>query len=165
MLTLLLPDLKQATSQLFIKESFDYFLVHEVQITTFNTFTIDGRIHPDFYNPDELSNLRDQTLSDWKTIRPICFSLIKGQKLPLRFHLIFTLSESNIDKFIAEYHLDAFKDAIQGLYLNFHYEHGQLQLHTTTSLSVFSMDRSVETAWDDITRRLLKQLQISSMEI
>lgn len=165
MLTLVLSDLKQATSQLFIKESFDYFLVHEVQITTFNTFTINGHIHSDFYNSDELSHLRDQTLSDWKTLRPICFNLIKGQKLPLQFRLVFTLSRSNMDKFIAEYHLESFKDSIQGLYLNFHYEHGQLLLHTGTSLSIFSMDRSVENAWDDIIQRILKQYHIVSIPL
>ena len=44
MIALKIEDLKTITAQLFMGETFDYWLVREANIVTFNSFTIDGRI-------------------------------------------------------------------------------------------------------------------------
>ena len=77
-------DIKLFTKKLFIGETFDRFLLKEAEIVTFNTFSIDGRVHKSFYSEEERAEGQIEEYSTWKTLRPFCFSLIKGKKLPDR---------------------------------------------------------------------------------
>ena len=56
--------------------------MREAEIVTFNRFTIDGRIRQGYYSDWELEQNRIEDLSSWKMIKPFCYSLIKGKKLP-----------------------------------------------------------------------------------
>lgn len=156
MIAFTLPELKTAASCIFSKEIFDYFLVKEITISTSNTFHIDGKIHPDYYTEEEKELLRDSAYSDWKTLRPFCYQLIKGKKLPQSFRLVFQLSQSNIEKFLTQYHLPYQTSDISGLYLHFRYENQKLTLVTGASLNFFSMEKLLDTAWDDMAKRILK---------
>ena len=49
MIALKAEDVKTFTSKLFLKEDFDSFLVKEVNIVTYNNFTIDGHIRQGYY--------------------------------------------------------------------------------------------------------------------
>lgn len=82
MIALKAEDVKTFTSKLFLKEDFDSFLVKEVNIVTYNNFTIDGHIRQGYYTDEELEENRIESFSSWKVLRPVCFSLIKGKKLP-----------------------------------------------------------------------------------
>ena len=84
-------DIKLFTKKLFIGETFDRFLLKEAEIVTFNTFSIDGRVHKSFYSEEERAEGQIEEYSTWKTLRPFCFSLIKGKKLPERFSIILKL--------------------------------------------------------------------------
>ena len=57
MIALKIEDLKTFTAQLFMGETFDHWLVREVNIVTFNSFTIDGRIRQGYYSDEELEFL------------------------------------------------------------------------------------------------------------
>ena len=48
MLALKITDIRDFTNKLFIGEVFDKFCLSEATVTTFNTFTIDGRLQKDF---------------------------------------------------------------------------------------------------------------------
>ena len=87
MIALKIEDLKTFTAQLFMGETFDHWLVREVNIVTFNSFTIDGRIRQGYYSDEELEANRIEELSSWKSLRPFCYSLIKGKKLPESFQI------------------------------------------------------------------------------
>lgn len=156
MIALTLPELKHATGCIFTKETFDYFLVKEITIRTSNTFHVDGKLHPDYYSEEEKELLRDPVYSDWKSLRPFCFQLIRGKKLPQSFALVFQLSSSNIEKFLQQYHLSCQVSDIGGLYLHFRYENGVLTAVSGTSLNFFSLDKTIDAAWDDMVKRILK---------
>lgn len=156
MIALTLPELKTATSCIFTKDTFDYFLVKEITISTSNTFHVDGRLHRDYYTDEEKELLRDPVYSDWKTLRPFCYQLIKGKKLPQSFRLVFQLSDSNVEKFLNQYHLSCPVSDIGGLYLHFRYENQTLSAISGTSLNFFSLDKTIDTAWDEMVKRILK---------
>lgn len=156
MIALTLPELKTATSCIFTKETFDYFLVKEITISTSNTFHVDGRLHPDYYTDEEKELLRDPVYSDWKSLRPFCYQLIRGKKLPRSFRLVFQLSESNVEKFLKQYHIPCQVSDIGGLYLHFRYENQILSAVSGTSLNFFTLDKTIDTAWDEMVRRILK---------
>ena len=74
-------------------DDFDAFLLEQAVISTYNTFTIDGRDNRDFYSTEEWENkeLRPYEFSTWKKVRPVCFDLIKGKHTPAAFHFVLHL--------------------------------------------------------------------------
>ncbi len=57
MLALKITDIRDFTNKLFIGEVFDKFCLTEASITTFNTFSIDGRLLKDFFDTDSLNKI------------------------------------------------------------------------------------------------------------
>lgn len=137
-----ITDVKNFMSKLLIKEDFDNFLLEEASITTFNTFTIDGHIHKNYYTSEEYEVLRNTELSYWSTIKPICFELIKGKKTPSRFKIILKADENLVVKISED------SSNILGLYLNIKYEDGTLNCITATSMKSFTLDKTIDDTWD-----------------
>ena len=54
-------------AQLLKGNLFDSFLLEEATIETFNTFTIDGRIHKEFYS-EEVDNIEEKELAVYEII-------------------------------------------------------------------------------------------------
>lgn len=157
MIALKLTSVKDFMSHLLLQETFDNFLFIEGEIVTFNTFTIDGYIQKAFFPEEDAP----PEYSSWKNLRDYCFTLIKGKKTPLSFKFIFSLSPRNIARLIAQNSLDYTPDQVQGLYLNIRYDGTILQCVTGTSLKTFTMDKSLEQAWDTMVQKYLSQKQIS----
>ena len=98
----------------------------------------------------------------WSQVRPICFSLIKGKRLPESFQITLEAPPKRLDAFLAECRLQMDAGQIKGLYLNIRYENGRLQCITGTSLAVFTLDKSVEREWDEYVGRMLKNMGIAA---
>ena len=62
MIALKAEDVKTFTSKLFLKEDFDSFLVKEVNIVTYNNFTIDGHIRQGYYTAVSYTHLTLPTI-------------------------------------------------------------------------------------------------------
>ena len=118
MVALKVEDVRSFTSKLFVKEDFDRFLVKEINIITYNSFTIDGHVRQGYYTQEELEENRIEDFSSWKMLRPLCFSLIKGKKLPGSFHIVLSLAPGDVEKFAASLGTGIDGSQIQGLYLN-----------------------------------------------
>lgn len=144
-------DTKNCMSELLLRETFDDFLFIEGEITTFNKFSIDGYIHNEFYGNDEAEPSPEDTYSTWDKLRDFCFSIIKGKRTPLNFRFIFSLSRDETDRLIAEKQLDFQPETVQGLYMNFRYDGSVLTCTTGTSLNTFTLDKSLEHAFDTWT--------------
>lgn len=151
-------------SKLLLSQTFDHFLLVEGSITTYNTFRIDGRIHKDFFNEEEVEEraLNDREFSLWKEVKPFCLELIKGKKTPLGFKFIFQLSKENTCKLLTASGITSIlPENVSGLLLNVRYDNGSLACITATNLNLFTLDKSLEHVWDDMVKRFLQQQEIS----
>ena len=164
MVALKIEDIRLFTEKLFSKEDFDHFLVREISIVTFNRFEIDGHIRGDYYTKEERGRLESQELSAWRMLRPICFSLIKGKKLPGSFSIALQLRPDDAGNLIQKSGLGIAPETIQGLCLNIRYEDGRLMVTTATSLGFFTLDKSVDREWDEAVRRFFKEKEILYIE-
>lgn len=160
MVALKVEDVKTFTSKLFVKEDFDGFLVKEINIATFNSFTIDGHIRQGYYSQEEMQENHIGDFSSWKILKPICFSLIKGRKLPGSFHIVLMLPSTDVDKFASNSGTGINGEQIQGLYLNIRYEDGALYCITGTSLNFFTLDKTLETEWDKAVKHFMRSHEI-----
>lgn len=81
MLALKINDVKSFMNQLLIGDTFDSFSLVEASITTFSNFTIDGKIHKDFFDTDTVQNMNfnDSDYCPWKELKSYCFSIIRGK--------------------------------------------------------------------------------------
>lgn len=163
MTSLKIEDIRQFTAELFTKETFDHFLVKEAEVVTFNVFTIDGRIRPGYYSEEELREGHLPELSDWAVLRPVCFSLIKGRRLPESFRIILKTPRAAVEKFITG-RLSLSPDQVTGLYLNVRYEDGKLSCVTGTSLSFFTLDKALDAEWDQEVKGFFKKNGIVFIE-
>ena len=157
MIALQLSNVKECMSKLLLSETFDPFLFIEGEIITYNTFTIDGTLKKDFF---ESECAPDRAYSLWKEIREFCFMIIRGKRTPLNFKLIFGLSEANIEKLLKQQELSFTPADVQGLYLNIKYDGTHLTCITGTSMNIFSLDKSLEQAWDKMVQKFFTQKQI-----
>lgn len=160
MIALRIPDLKAFTSRLFVQETFDPFQTVEATIITYTAVHIDGRMQPDFYSSEELEQMGNPEFSYWKQLRPFCFTVIKGSRLPKSFRIVLKLPGEKVSGFLQETGVRITPEEIQGLFLNIRYESGSLSCVTGTSLKGFTMDKSTERAWDQYVKNWLKQQEI-----
>ncbi len=160
MTTFTFNDLKDITSHIFLKDTFDSFLLYEAEFVTGNTITLDGALQKEFYDSDELEEMKETDYIRWSNIKPVCFSIIKGKKLPLSFKITFKLSKNNTEKFIASSGIYLSADELNGLLLNLRYSNNKLIAITGTSTKSFTLDRSYEKEWDDLIIKFFKSKDI-----
>ena len=133
MLALKITDVKDFMNKLLIGEVFDRFSLVEASVTTFNTFTINGKLHYDFFDTD---------------VKPYCFSIIRGRRTPLNFRIVFELSHDQTQSLLKnERHIADIP--VQSFYLNIQYKNQSLLCTTGVSYTSFSPDKRLEHLWDD----------------
>ena len=161
MIAFKVEDRKQFTSKLFVGETFDRFLVREAEIVTYNTFNIDGHIRQGYYSEEELEEKRLEELSSWAMIKPVCFSLIKGKKLPLSFRIVLQLSPAGIGSFLKKTGIAMTAEQVNGLYLNIKFDEEGLTCVTGTSVNFFTLDKSLDREWDSMIEKFFSQNEIA----
>lgn len=159
MIALHLLEVKDCMQKLLLSDTFDNFSFIDGSITTFATFTFDGYIHKDFFNTDEHEStlLAGKEFATWGEMRDYCCHIIKGKNTPLTFKFVLSLSKENISKLLQHSLPSITTDAVQGLYLNFQYDKGELDCITGTSMKSFTLDKSLDYIWDDNAMKYLKQ--------
>ncbi len=158
MIALALTEVKECMAKLLLSEVFDPFYFIEGEIVTFGTFQMDGYLKKEFFEKDMVPE-REYAL--WKEVREYCFSLIKGKRTPLSFKFVLGLSSSNIEKLLLGQGLDFKPQDVRGLYINLKYDGTKLQCTTGTALNLFTMDKSLEQAWDKMVQIFFTQKEIS----
>ena len=121
MIILQITQLKNFMNTLLRLETFDRFPVSEASITTFTTFSIDGSLHTDFFDPDDAQLLKEKgrTRLLWKDVKSFCYSVIKGKRTPLQFKFVFQLPQAACEKMIADHALPLEIENVFGCFLNF----------------------------------------------
>ncbi len=157
-----IQDIRDFMKKLLIADTFDTFLLSEASITTYATFRIDGTFHPEFLSSVEAEQLGTEQCGYtlWKRIRPFFFELTKGKNTPLGFHIVFRLAPHNIQSLLRQSGVAFSPDDVDGLFLNIHYDGTHLTCVSGTSLRIFSLDKSLEHAWDSMLEKFFRQKEI-----
>ena len=156
-----IQDIRDFMKKLLIADTFDTFLLSEASITTFSTFRIDGTFHPEYLSEEsEVSPAEQSGLTLWKRIRPFFFELTKGKHTPLNFQIVFRLAPHNVEKLITQSGLSFAPSDIGGLFLNIRYDGSSLTCVSGTSIRIFTLDKSLDFAWDSMLEKFFKQKEI-----
>ncbi len=152
---------KNFMARLLTTDIFDKFLLEEAVIDTFSTFSINGRLHKDFYKGQEESDpIPDQEFVSWEKIRPIALNLIKGKQTPLGFKFILHLGDEEKLRLLSDADMNISPDQIQ-LGINIRYANGEVVITSGVSYSIFTLDKSAEKAWDEYIPSFLESNDIA----
>lgn len=165
MILLNIFDVKDLMAALLLSESFDHYLLEEVDVTTFAKIEISGRRNKEWYDSEdgELS-LSEQLY--WKEVKPVVFAYIKGKKTPHSFAISLKLPDEMARSVLGEQLSEQMIDgAGLKLLLHFRFEKGKLSVVTGTSYESFVMDKRADFAWDSGVKKLLQQMKISFEEV
>jgi len=130
------PELNVFMARLLKEDTFDAFEVRGLEVSTFTNFQISGAVDASF---DE-DTPEDAAYCRWERIKPFAVSFIKGKKRPSSVNITLSYPPESAK------HIHPNSAA---LFLNINYEHGELHVTTAVSQRNFSLDKSVEGAWDD----------------
>ena len=159
MLSLQINDIRSFMSHLLTLESFDHFYFVEASVKMGISYHLDGHINKEFYDTDTRHSLT-RDLSYWKEVRPKVFSIIKGKQLPLGCKIILALRESNLMELIKDSGSSFREEDIEGMYLNILYDPESLRLTTGISYRIFSLDKSLDYAFEEKIQGFLSGLGI-----
>lgn len=166
MIALEITNIKFFMNKLLNSESFDSFYLEEAVITTQNEFSINGRIEQSFYTKEELLEnpalLKEFSL--WKELRPLCFSLIRGNHTPVRFKLVLHVGERFLNKLLSDPLLTLDPSLVKSLHLIIKYEAGKLTCITGTAFHTFVMDKSLDGIWDSALKKSFSAMNIEYEE-
>ena len=149
-------------SKFLAGEAFDAFLLEEASISTYNTFTIDGRENKSFYTSEEWDDreIRPYEFTAWKKIRPVCFDLIKGKRTPTSFHFVLHLIPDHTASILQKGDTNITADQVKAFVLNVKYDGTSLTLITGTAFHTFLMDKTPDALWDHAVKQFLTKQQI-----
>lgn len=164
MISLKVADVKAFMNKLLLQNVFDNFLVSEVEVNMANKYTIQGEMNQSFYSNDEKELLDGRIYSTWGELKPMVLQMMKGNRTPLSFKMVFLLSKSNTIHVLEKSGLPFRYEDVGGLFLNLRFDSNGLYLITGTSLKVFTLDKSLDQVWEKDLKTFLKYHEIPCEE-
>ena len=113
---------------------------------------------------DNLNN-NEKSYSEWGNIKPFCFSLIKGNKVPAAMKLVMLASYELVTDIIAKNNIAVMPENVNGLFINMKYQEGHVDIITGTSLNIFTLDKQLDTAFDKYVKTFLANAGLDFEEL
>ena len=161
MIGLSILDIKNFMAGILTGTMFDKFYLRDGEIQTFTEFHLGGYLNRPYFDSEEWEALEGRELCLWSEVKPFAFQLIKGHKLPVRFKLVFQLSDENTRWLLDKHHLPVNPEDIGGLFMNITYDHQKLVCTSGVSYKTFVMDKTLEQCWDYTVCQYFKQNHIT----
>ena len=159
MTALEITNIRDFMTKLLLSDTFDRLQTVEASITTYNSFRIDGTVHPEYYEEESSGDIHG-TYSLWKDLKPFCLSIIKGKRTPLRFRIVFILGEDDMEELFRQNEMSSLVPDINSLVMTVNYDNLILTCTSGISLRTFSLDKSAGKIWDKYVADFLDHHEI-----
>lgn len=146
-----IEDTKEFIEGIKNNEKYDSFYLYEARIKGRLDYYVNGRQNREYFDT-EVAEEVDEYIS-WGEIKQSILALIQGDKPPLSFKIILMFNRDNIEKLIDMNKLGISSSEVSALMYNIYYEEGKLYVTTGTSLRIFTLDKTLETLWEDTVER------------
>lgn len=163
MILLKIFDVKDMMSQLLLGESFDWYFLEEVSVTTFARMEIQGKRNKEWYDLEKGEKSPPPKLY-WKEVKQVVYAYIKGKRTPHSFLISLCLTKEEIGRLFGASLAAQFLEQGMQFLLHFRFDKGVLSVITGTSAQSFTMDKRGDFAWDSAVKKLLQQMKISFEE-
>lgn len=165
MISLTITEVKAFMGKLLAQTTFDFFLLKEMELSTFINFNINGQLNDAFFTKEELEERGENQKSVlWSEVRSIAYSMIKGNKTPLTLKIVFQLPRPLCEELVQQSGGRLKSEEVGGLYLNVRFDKNELHIITGTAIKTFTLDKTLEQEWDLRVKRILKEQGIAFEE-
>ena len=133
-------DLVKGFMGRLLKEGiFNDFKVRSVDILAKNRFSLDG----------EVSGGESKDFSMWSEVQPLVFEIVKLMGKPSVMKVVLSHKEPQ-----------AIHENASALFLNLMYENGKVNFTTATSQKAFSLEKTLNSTWDEWVRSFFSSIGI-----
>lgn len=146
-------ELKAFMALLLRGELFDTWEVTEAKVETFFELSVSGRLKKDFFEEPETVN-RD--FVKWGEVKEIFFQAIKGKRLPGMLRIVLAADRERTERILRDCGKEK-EEAGASLYLNIRYSANGCQVVSGVSHAGFTMDKTLDAAWDTALQEFLKK--------
>lgn len=162
MISLKILEMNRFMGKLLKSESFDGFLLKEGFLRTSMEYRFQGRVFPEYFDTEEQEKHKEE-YTYWGELKPFVFELVKGKRTPLAFSFTLLLTKNDTTELLARRGVNVGEDS-PSLFLQIRFEHGAGRIITGTARNTFTLDKSLEEAWDTEVRQLLKAMELAVEE-
>lgn len=162
MISLKILEMNRFMGKLLKGENFDGFLLKEGFLRTNIEYRFQGQLFAEYFDTSEQEKLEEKYVY-WGELRPTVFELIKGKRTPLAFSFTLLMTKNDTTGLLARRQVNLGEDS-PFLFLQIRFEHGAGHIVTGTARNTFSLDKSLEEAWDSEVKQLLKAMELAVEE-
>jgi len=157
MVSLQIKSTKNFMAKFLATDTFDLFLLEGAVVTMNTVFSIDGHQVREFYTNEEWEDkeIRPYDLIEWRRIRELVFSLIKGKHTPVSFKFVLHVKPEYTASLLSKADTAVTPDQIRAFVLTVKYDGSALNLITATATHTFLPDKTPDQIWDNAMRRFL----------
>lgn len=147
-----IQNVKEAMGHILMKDTFDQFLVSEVKILGKANLFLTGRPAEGFFSEEELD---ESGCISYGKVREICFDMIKGDRSPESFTFMFLLPREKVETLLDSCDSTLQPSDVENLSALLRFKDGVLSVTTGSALKIFTMDKSLNIAWDSWVENFL----------
>lgn len=162
MISLKILEMNRFMGKLLKGENFDGFLLKEGFLRTNIEYRFQGQLFSEYFDTAEQEKLEEKYVY-WGELRPTVFELIKGKRTPIGFSFTLLLPKNNTKELLARRQVNVGEDS-PSLFLQIRFEHGVGHIVTGTARNTFTLDKSMDEAWDAEVKQLLKAMELAVEE-
>ena len=162
MISLKILEMNRFMGKLLKGENFDGFLLKEGFLRTGMEYRFQGRVFPEYFDTEEQEKHTEE-YTYWGEVKPFIFELVKGKRTPLAFSFTLLLTKNDTAELLARRSVNVGEDS-PSLFLQIRFEHGAGRIITGTARNTFTLDKSLEEAWDAEVGQLLKAMELTMEE-
>ena len=163
MQTIEILDIKLFMQFLFQTTALDTYEFISSELRTDMSYTLDGHINREFFTDDEQDALgiKDVSYLPWHIAKEKIFTLIKGKKTPSQLKIVLKADRTQTNSLLSSISSSFQENDIDGLFLNIIFQENKLDVICGISYKIFTMDKSLESAFFEETIALLKSYKIT----
>ena len=162
MISLKILEMNRFMAKLLKGENFDVFLLKEGFLRTNIEYRFQGQLLTEYFDTSEQEKLEEKYIY-WGELRPTVFELIKGKRTPLAFSFTLLLTKNDTAQLLARRQVNIGEDS-PSLFLQIRFEYGEGHIVTGTARNIFTLDKSLEEAWDAEVKQLAKAMELTVAE-
>lgn len=159
MISLKILEMNRFMGKLLKGENFDGFLLKEGFLRTGMEYRFQGRVFPEYFDTEEKEKHTEE-YTYWGEVKPFVFELVKGKRTPLAFSFTLLLAKNDTAELLARRQINVGEDS-PSLFLQIRFEHGTGHMVTGTARNVFTLDKSLDEAWDAEVKQMMKTMEIA----
>ena len=160
MIQLTADDTKAFMNCLLRTEAFDNFLLYEMSIDILYHVEFSGKINEDYLSDIEKESYHEQNYITWADLKGQITALLKQGRTPSAMKITMSLNQKATLDIQQRLLGDKASYPVQGFLINTTFDGTQVKVTTGVNYSQFTMDKSVERAFDSMMEKFFKRNEL-----